>query len=635
MDQRIPREDGRTERFGELYAVHYRPLVAVCRRSVGDAHAEEVAQEAFLRAWSSWERYAPARPFWPWVSTIARRLCIDHGRRLRTAAVRGPHAVDGNGAVVPTPEEQVVASEEYRWARAALAELRPDHQRVLRLREVEGWSYDRIATHEGVTVESVRGQLRRARTRLRVVYARMSSSSPAVLLLAMVRGLRRRVSGWAYRTQDQAAASGLVIGRAGDAVAALVALAIGAGGVGAPAITEGAARLAAPPALNRSGGSAGGTVETRTTLAGHASASGGGAAVIVARDGHPRADVGVPGTKIDFVVPGRGDDAPEATSFQSFTPSPNYAQDHQVYASGYAYKDCELSCPSIFRSDNGGASWIRIRSLGFEGGPVMLAPSYPADPRIFVGGPHALKVSSDGGHTFMPLTPAGGFTAMSPGFSSGDPNILVGAIPGWTYHDDTKAVTPLDLVPESSSAALSFAYSPAYVTDHRLVIGGTDTTPATNSIVSMCAGSTCTPPAVLAGSTGTPAVMTTRRYQDTGLAFAWNVDHLYRSADAGASFAPLVLPAPGDVRVVADDATGSIYVALLDVGATGTTGGLFRSSNSGQTWTRLGAGTPLDHGTLSVVSLPDGHLLAAPYAAAGGGLECSADGGHTWAARCS
>ena len=125
MDQRIRSHDeGRHERFAELYAAYYRPLVAFCRRLVlRDSDAEELAQEAFLRAWASWDRYAPARPFWPWVSSIARRLCIDHGRRLRTARRKDLGAADR--AADPSPEELVETDEEYRWARAALAELRP------------------------------------------------------------------------------------------------------------------------------------------------------------------------------------------------------------------------------------------------------------------------------------------------------------------------------------------------------------------------------------------------------------------------------------------------------------------------------------------------------------------------------
>src|SRR5205085_6598638 len=253
-----------------------------------------------------------------------------------------------------------------------------------------------------------------------------------------------------------------------------------------------------------------------------------------ARGGGPgRHGGGGPLDVTEITVPGRGRSVPEGSNFQSFTPSPNYDQDHVVYASGFAAQDCDVRCPVLFRSEDGGASWKRIRSVDFGGGTVMLPPAYPRDSRIFVIGPNALRVSDDDGFSYRPLTPLGGFAAMSPAFSSGDRRILVGAIPGWTYHDDTTAVTPFEMVPESSSKALSFAFSPTYPADGRLLVGGTDSTTGTMGVVSLCRGSDCTVPAALPGATDTPAVMTSQSYPHSGLAFAWQLDRLFRSTDGG------------------------------------------------------------------------------------------------------
>src|SRR4051794_14814085 len=200
MDERIPRDpgDNRTEVFAELYATHYRPLVALCRRLSGSGDGEELAQEAFLRAWASWDRYATTRPFWPWVSTIARRLCIDHARKQQRARARGVRQVEDVPPV--EPDETILALDEYAWARAALAALRPHQQRVLHLREVDRWSYDRIASHEGVSVEAVRGSLKRSRQALRAAYLRLAEWSPVVVVLATVRRFGRRLSDLAHRT---------------------------------------------------------------------------------------------------------------------------------------------------------------------------------------------------------------------------------------------------------------------------------------------------------------------------------------------------------------------------------------------------------------------------------------------------
>jgi hypothetical protein len=225
------------------------------------------------------------------------------------------------------------------------------------------------------------------------------------------------------------------------------------------------------------------------------------------------------------------------------------------------------------------------------------------------------------------LTPLGGHAAMSPGFSSTDRVILVGAMPGWIWHDGTIVPTPFNLAPEPTSIALSFAYSSTYLTDGRLIVGGTGL--LNQSLVSLCTRTTCSKAGPLVGSTGTPSLMTSRTYPTTGVAFAWQLSRLYRSVNRGVSFAPLALPAPGDIKSLSEDGSGGLYLALSN-GA--SAGGLFVSHDAGTTWTRLGAGSALARGATAVMPLPDGHLLAGP---AGGGLLCSGDGGATWANRCS
>src|SRR5207253_2916200 len=86
-------------------------------------------------------RYAPTRPFWPWVWTIARRLCIDHGRRLRTARRKDPGAGAPEQLADPTPEGLVEADADYRRARGGLPELRPEHRRLTRLRGAGRWPW--------------------------------------------------------------------------------------------------------------------------------------------------------------------------------------------------------------------------------------------------------------------------------------------------------------------------------------------------------------------------------------------------------------------------------------------------------------------------------------------------------------
>src|SRR4051794_26636651 len=125
----LPRPD---ERFSALYVEHAERLVAYCRRKVGAAEAEEIAHEAFLRAWASWDTYSPSRPFYPWLVTIARRVCIDRGRRKQTAAAMAHKTVSiFDGIPVTRPEEIFETTEEYGWTRTAVAALRPNQRRML------------------------------------------------------------------------------------------------------------------------------------------------------------------------------------------------------------------------------------------------------------------------------------------------------------------------------------------------------------------------------------------------------------------------------------------------------------------------------------------------------------------------
>lgn len=152
--------------FETVYRLWYPDVVTLCRRLVGHTgDAEGIAQEAFLRAWLALDRYSPARPFWPWIAAIARRLCLDHRRRLLRESRRAQ--VLGEPLLEPPPEFVVEASEDLRVVFRAIDRLRPHERRAFMLCELEGWSYQQIADLQGVSVESVRGSLKRGRASLR------------------------------------------------------------------------------------------------------------------------------------------------------------------------------------------------------------------------------------------------------------------------------------------------------------------------------------------------------------------------------------------------------------------------------------------------------------------------------------
>jgi len=656
--------------FEQLYAATYRSLVSYCRRVVrSQSDAEEIAQEAFLRAWQSWDRYAPSRPFWPWVATIARRICIDRGRHSTMASAtihrrRSEICSDRTGS----PEEALERKEEERLALTALESLKPDQRRVISLRDLDGWSYEDIARFEGTTVESIRGSLRRARAHLRESYARLTWSSPAVLVLGGLRRIRRRLEQWATETGQIANASSVAMARAGEAIAAVLAITMSA--VSPHTAPQGVVVSSSAPSAAHAGGAAGGAGSPDGVYGSGSSGvgpggvngvggqygsgpggyGGSGGSDTPGVDGQPGMPSllagGVPGAPSTPApgstvngVPGNGGDKPEQASFLQILASPHTSEDHELYASGQSYGECtDNHCAVLYHSTDAGKTWTRLPAFGFDGGTIMLPPSYPADSRIFVAGPDNLKVSSDHGNNFVLVSAVTGTTAISPAFSSGDPEILIGAAPGWAYHDGNPgSTTPVDFGPLPASSSLTFAFSPAYPSDPRILVG--TATPGQGgpppSAVTLCTGTSCGDPVTLSDSIGVPEVLTSSSFASTGLAFAWVGDALYRTSGSSLSFSALPLPASGMVRVLTEDTRGVLYLGISDTLADGrTSGGLFNSTDHGSTWQRLGAGTILDQGVNALTVLPGGRLLAAPTANAGGALRCSADGGKTWAPRC-
>jgi RNA polymerase sigma-70 factor, ECF subfamily len=150
--------------FGDLYARYYQRLLRFCVRRVGNVHeAEEITQEAFARAFSAMPRFAGERRFYPWLTVIAARLCIDSHRRVarsEPSAEIDPGAVDGG-------QQQVIDNVDLTYLAQAMEQLGPRHREVLELRETHGWTYQQIADHYNVTMGTVEALLFRARKALR------------------------------------------------------------------------------------------------------------------------------------------------------------------------------------------------------------------------------------------------------------------------------------------------------------------------------------------------------------------------------------------------------------------------------------------------------------------------------------
>ena len=173
---------GRAEAFDELYALYHHRLVRHCARRLGShANAEDVAQEAFIRAWRAIGRFEGRRRFYPWLHVIASNACTDVLRRERPTTPRSELAAaaerdDGQGI-----EDLFTMSIDATVAGKAMQMLNERHRRVLHLREELEWSVQDIAAHEGLEANAVDSLLWRARASLRQKFHQLSKGAAALV----------------------------------------------------------------------------------------------------------------------------------------------------------------------------------------------------------------------------------------------------------------------------------------------------------------------------------------------------------------------------------------------------------------------------------------------------------------------
>jgi RNA polymerase sigma-70 factor (ECF subfamily) len=158
---------GSVEAFAALYD---RYLVRVYRHvyyHLGNrSDAEDITQQVFLRAWQAMPRYRPTDvPLVGWLLTIAHNLVVSFYRRTRDERPLDLDPVAG--ADWSDPERELLRTYDRAAVRRAILRLKPDYQRVIVLRFVEGFGYDAIAAILGKTEGNVRMIQHRALAELR------------------------------------------------------------------------------------------------------------------------------------------------------------------------------------------------------------------------------------------------------------------------------------------------------------------------------------------------------------------------------------------------------------------------------------------------------------------------------------
>ncbi len=173
MEERLQRE------FDELVHKHYQQAYNTAYRLTGNAaDAEDLVQEAFLRAYRFFDRYDRSMPFMNWFTRILTNLYIDEYRRrgrLRTISIDETFSTDEGEEgmaieppdLTPSPMEQVLNKEYIEAIHEGLQQLSPEFRIAVVLADMEGHSYEEIAEIMNTSIGTVRSRIHRGRKQLR------------------------------------------------------------------------------------------------------------------------------------------------------------------------------------------------------------------------------------------------------------------------------------------------------------------------------------------------------------------------------------------------------------------------------------------------------------------------------------
>ena len=171
---------GDVDAFSALVEPHLNTLYTLCLRiSSNPTEAEDLAQEALLRALNKHRSYNPTRRFRPWLLTIATNLCRD---RLRTVWWRRvlPFSKPQHSQALG-PEHAAQRSEQDAQVRAALHRLPTQYREALSLFHLDDMSYQEMAVITGTSIPALKQRVRRGRVMLRdvmkVLYPDMSAET--------------------------------------------------------------------------------------------------------------------------------------------------------------------------------------------------------------------------------------------------------------------------------------------------------------------------------------------------------------------------------------------------------------------------------------------------------------------------
>ncbi len=171
--RRVQRGD--VNAFEPLMAAYEKNVYNLALRMTGNAQdAEDMTQEAFLKAYSSLDSFRGDSKFSVWLYRIVSNVCLDHLRRKSRRPAVSLSMEDDEGEDVQldlpdtsqSPEELLEKKLTREAVQRGLAQLPEDARQILLLREIQGLSYEEIGEALHLEAGTVKSRIFRARKKL-------------------------------------------------------------------------------------------------------------------------------------------------------------------------------------------------------------------------------------------------------------------------------------------------------------------------------------------------------------------------------------------------------------------------------------------------------------------------------------
>jgi photosystem II stability/assembly factor-like uncharacterized protein len=320
-----------------------------------------------------------------------------------------------------------------------------------------------------------------------------------------------------------------------------------------------------------------------------------------------------------------------------------------LQASGTSCKPC------LWATHDGGASWAQVSASGWNGGRPVIAVDSAGREVVFSGNDDAVQRSDDGGRTWVRIGTGSMMPAPEPSFPSEGAVAVAGK--GGDY-----VATATGAKSAGGSAGslvdLSFMVAPTFPSAGSYapaLLSAADKQNGLPVIQQCTAQLACTGNATLPGAVTFSIPVTllpSTGYAQDGTVFAQSGRGIYKSLDGGKTFAPLTMGQAGATGTATPmlalapgysehGSTRTAFAAVFQIFQDAanpknshSAGGIYKSTDGGTTWNRVGSPSAFDRGASAVAMAPNGRLFAGYLSSYGSGLLCSVDGGVTWRASC-